>query len=60
MLDAMPSAALSMSEMAKKRARSLGVSIEAEYTVGEYDILILSARQSGGLQTWLVSISKNG
>lgn len=53
MLDAMPSAALSMSEMAKKRARSLGVSIEAEYTVGEYDILILSARQSGGLQTWL-------
>ena len=36
------------------RARSLGVTIEARYTVGEYDILILSAKQSGGLETWLV------
>ena len=35
------------------RARSLGVTIEARYTVGEYDILILSAKQSGGLETWL-------
>ena len=35
------------------RARSLGVKIEASYTVGEYDILILSARQSDGLETWL-------
>ena len=34
-------------------ARALGVTIEAEYTVGEYDILILSAEQSDGLQTWL-------
>jgi len=34
--------------------RSLGVRIEASYTVGEYDILILSARESGGLETWLV------
>jgi hypothetical protein len=36
-----------------ERARSLGVKIEAAYTVGEYDILILSARQSDGLETWL-------
>jgi len=36
------------------RARSLGVTIEARYTVGEYDILILSAKQSNGLETWLV------
>src|SRR5262249_1283704 len=36
-----------------ERARSLGVTIEARYTVGEYDILILSARESGGLETWL-------
>lgn len=36
-----------------KRARSLGVTIEAEYAVGEYDILILSAKQSDGLLTWL-------
>src|SRR5436309_14721815 len=35
------------------RARSLGVTIEAQYTVGEYDILILSAQQSSGLETWL-------
>ena len=35
------------------RAKSLGVTIEAQYTVGEYDILILSAQQSGGLETWL-------
>jgi len=34
-------------------ASSLGVTIEAQYTVGEYDILILSAQQSGGLETWL-------
>ena len=35
------------------RAKSLGVTIEAEYQVGEYDILILSARESDGLETWL-------
>src|SRR3954468_12110033 len=35
------------------RARSLGVTIEAQYTVGEYDILILSAQQSTGLESWL-------
>jgi hypothetical protein len=35
------------------RERSLGVKIEARYTVGEYDILILSAKESSGLETWL-------
>ncbi len=35
------------------RADALGVRIEARYTVGEYDILILSAKQSGGLLLWL-------
>jgi hypothetical protein len=38
---------------AVSRARSLGVTIDAQYTVGEYDILILSAQQSTGLETWL-------
>lgn len=33
---------------------SHGVTIEAKYTVGEYDILILSAKESSGLQTWLI------
>src|SRR5258706_12414561 len=40
--------------MMKDRAKALGVSIEASYIVGEYDILILSAKQSDGLETWLV------
>jgi len=37
----------------KRKAEALGVTIEASYTVGEYDILILSAKQSNGLITWL-------
>ena len=49
--NAFPQAALS--EEARKAGRSLGVVIEASYTVGEYDILILSARESGGLIKWL-------
>ena len=31
----------------------LGVTIEAEYAVGEYDVLILGARDTAGLDTWL-------
>ena len=46
---AMAPSAAAMAE----RARSLGVTIEARYTVGEYDILILSAKESAGLETWL-------
>jgi hypothetical protein len=34
-------------------ARSLGVTVEAEYTVGEYDIVLLSAKESSGLETYL-------
>ena len=37
----------------QNRAKSLGVTIEAQYSVGEYDIMILSAQQSSGLETWL-------
>ncbi|MEO6453508.1 MAG: DUF2330 domain-containing protein [Ginsengibacter sp.] len=33
--------------------KSLGVTVEASYTVGEYDILILSAKESSGLKIWL-------
>ena len=32
---------------------ALGVTVEAEFTVGEYDIVILSAEESDGLETWL-------
>jgi hypothetical protein len=35
------------------RDKALGVTVEAEYTVGEYDIVILSAKESDGLETWL-------
>src|SRR3954467_1583238 len=38
---------------AMQRAKARGVTIEATYTIGEYDILILSAQQSTGLETWL-------
>jgi len=48
------SEAITVSAAAPARAKSLGVTIEAKYTVGEYDILILSATQSSGLVTWLV------
>ena len=34
-------------------AKKRGVTIEAKYIVGEYDILILSAKESSGLRTWL-------
>lgn len=38
---------------APQSAKALGVTVEASYTVGEYDIVILSATQSDGLETWL-------
>jgi len=37
----------------KSRAKALGVTIEDEFTVGEYDIQLLSAEQSDGLMTYL-------
>lgn len=50
----MPMAAPSAAGMNRARmAQRLGVTIEAQYTVGEYDILILSATQSTGLEQWL-------
>lgn len=42
------------SPAARAREESkLGVTIEERFTVGEYDILILSAKESDGLETWL-------
>jgi hypothetical protein len=49
----MLSAAPAMKNMRREDAAALGVRIEAEYTVGEYDIVILSATESQGLETWL-------
>jgi len=51
---AAPGARLEMQAgSARERAKALGVTIEASYTVGEYDILILSAQESTGLIIWL-------
>jgi hypothetical protein len=45
--------ALSSADARRSRADALGVTIQAQYTVGEYDIVILSAKQGQGLETWL-------
>jgi hypothetical protein len=37
----------------KKSDKDLGVTIEAKFAVGEYQIVILSAKDSTGLDTWL-------
>lgn len=37
----------------RKSAKALGVTIEAKYKIEEYDVLILSAKESTGLVTWL-------
>ena len=47
---AMPSAA---ADKAEHGSGNLGVTIEAKFTVGEYQIVILSAKDSTGLDTWL-------
>ncbi|ELR98885.1 DUF2330 domain-containing protein [Gloeocapsa sp. PCC 73106] len=38
---------------ARRESNSLGVTVERSFSVGEYDILILSAQDSSGLETWL-------
>jgi Na+-translocating ferredoxin:NAD+ oxidoreductase RnfD subunit len=56
MMDKAAGAALSESVVVGygvSKRKSLGVRIEAKYLVGEYDILILSAKESQGLKTWL-------
>jgi hypothetical protein len=46
-------AALPAAQSSERRAEALGVTVQAQYTVGEYDIVILSANQGQGLETWL-------
>lgn len=48
-----------MSEAAESPVDDLGVTVEAEFAVGEYDIQILSANDSSGLETWLHRESYN-
>jgi MYXO-CTERM domain-containing protein len=47
---AMPTTA--MPRKSRKKA-DLGVTVEAQFTVGEYEIVILSAKYSSGLEDWL-------
>jgi hypothetical protein len=42
-----------MAAAPRRSAKDLGVKIEAQFVSGEYQIVILSARDSGGLETWL-------
>jgi hypothetical protein len=37
----------------RRQNNALGVTIEEKFTVGEYDIVMLSAKESNGLETWL-------
>jgi hypothetical protein len=51
-------AGVSLNESVDKeevKRKDFGVKIEAQYLVGEYDILILSAKESNGLKEWLNS-----
>ena len=46
-----PQAAPSLRQI--KEDADLGVTVEEQFSVGEYDIVILSAKESDGLETWL-------
>jgi hypothetical protein len=37
----------------RRGSTSLGVTVEARFSVEEYDVIILSAKESNGLETWL-------
>ncbi len=52
-MPAAPAMSAGASRDSAARSQNLGVTIEEKFTVGEYDILILSAKESGGLETWL-------
>ncbi len=54
MLDSAPMMKGASSVKRSMKAKKYGVKVEAEYTVGEYDIVILSAKESGGLESWLI------
>ncbi len=43
----------SLTEKSMAPLSALGVKVEESFTIGEYDIVILSAKESDGLETWL-------
>ncbi|CAN5823218.1 DUF2330 domain-containing protein [soil metagenome] len=55
----MDAAAATTTQSAAARDQALGVTVEAQFTVGEYDIVILGAEESAGLTTWLLENGYN-
>lgn len=49
----LPTVRVSQPEVRGRSADDLGVTVEAQFTVGEYEVVILSARDSAGLDKWL-------
>jgi len=50
----MPMAGAAMERAESVNSVNYQVKVEAKYVVGEYDILILSAKESSGLERWLI------
>ncbi|MGP1387402.1 MAG: DUF2330 domain-containing protein [Thainema sp.] len=50
---AMPTASAPVMQRGARSNEALGVTVESAFSVGEYDIVILSATESDGLETWL-------
>jgi hypothetical protein len=51
---AVPAPMAAIMDTAKARSSNvLGVTVEAQFSVGEYDIVVLGAKESNGLETWL-------
>jgi len=48
-----PRRAMAVPMIESRRDKALGVTVEAKFTLEEYDIVSLSAKQSDGLETWL-------
>lgn len=42
-----------------EKNETFGVTVESKFTVGEYDIVILSAKESDGLEKWLINNGYN-
>ena len=47
------------SESRERRNNAFGVTVESQFTKGEYDIVILRAEESNGLEKWLISNGYN-
>ncbi|WP_204140340.1 DUF2330 domain-containing protein [Halomicronema sp. CCY15110] len=55
----LPSAAPQSAGRGAASDEALGVTVEAQFAVGEYEIVILSAEESDGLETWLIQTGYN-